>query len=165
MQVKSSKYWTAFYTKPRNEKKVAERLSARGFEIYCPVKTVLKQWSDRKKKIKEVLFTSYLFAHVDDIQRLEILKDQSIVSSVLWLKEPVRIPTKEIEAIKEFLNDHPSSEILVDTIKVGDEIQIKSGPLKGEEGVLLIRKGNRLVVSLSTIGVSLQAEISATQLI
>ena len=63
------KYWTAFYTKPRNEKKVSERLLGSGFEIYCPVRTVLKQWSDRKKKIKEVLFTSYLFAYVNENER------------------------------------------------------------------------------------------------
>lgn len=35
-------YWTAFYTKPRNEKKAAERLMSEGFDIYCPTRTVIK---------------------------------------------------------------------------------------------------------------------------
>lgn len=159
------KYWTAFYTKPRNEKKVAERLSANGFEVYCPVRTVLKQWSDRKKKVQEVLFTSYIFAKVNNVERQKILKDQGIVSSVFWLKEPVRIPSAEIIAIKNFLNDHPSANIINDAIGIGDPIQIKSGPLKGEMGIVEKRKGNRIVVSLSTVGVSLQAEIPTSQLI
>ena len=159
------KYWTAFYTKPRNEKKVSERLLGSGFEIYCPVRTVLKQWSDRKKKIKEVLFTSYLFAYVNENERRQILNDQGVVSSVFWLKEPVKIPEVEINAIKNFLDDFSAEPSLTVSFNVGDIILIKSGPLKGETGVLQRRKGNKLIISLATLGVSLQAEIPASQLI
>jgi hypothetical protein len=42
--------WFALYTKPRFEKKVTERLQQLGIEVYCPMITQLKQWSDRKKK-------------------------------------------------------------------------------------------------------------------
>ncbi|MFT6214735.1 MAG: hypothetical protein ACJAS3_001130 [Roseivirga sp.] len=75
-------YWTAFYTKPRNEKKASDRLKSKGFEVYCPTRTVLKQWSDRKKKVTEPVFNSYLFAKVDESQGLEILQDHGIVSNV-----------------------------------------------------------------------------------
>ena len=42
--------WYVLYTKPRHEIKALERLTQNGFEVYCPMKTTLKQWSDRKKK-------------------------------------------------------------------------------------------------------------------
>ena len=47
-------YWTAFYTKPRNEKKAAERL-AKTMDLKRTVRQepVVKQWSDRKKKVSE----------------------------------------------------------------------------------------------------------------
>ena len=41
--------WHVLYTKPRHEIKALERLAQNGFEVYCPMKTKLKQWSDRKK--------------------------------------------------------------------------------------------------------------------
>jgi len=164
MKADNNKYWTAFYTKPRNEKKVAERLNDSGYEIYCPVRTVLKQWSDRKKKVKEVLFTSYIFGFVDENQRKEILKDQGVVSSVFWLNRPVKIPNDEIQAIQSFLDENPSAEA-VSVPQIGDKIQISSGPLKGEGGVVQKIKGNKIVLLLDVLGVSLQAEVPSSQLV
>ena len=115
-----SKYWTAFYTRPRNEKKVAERLSERGYIVYCPTRIVIKQWSDRKRKVKEPLFTSYIFAMVDELERQEILRDQGIVSSVFWLKKPVIIRDVEIEAIRGFLEDYPLA--IAENLNQGDRI-------------------------------------------
>lgn len=165
MKADQNRYWTAFYTKPRNEKKVAERLNSEGYEVYCPVKTVLKQWSDRKKKVKEVLFTSYLFAFVSEQERAEMLRDQGIVSSVYWLKEPVKIPNQEISAIKEFLNNYSNDTVKVDHFHLGDRLEIKMGPFKGEGGIVERIKGNKIVLSLQTLGLSLQAEIPVNQLV
>ena len=32
--------WYVLYTKPRNEKKVAQRLSEAGYKVYCPLQKV-----------------------------------------------------------------------------------------------------------------------------
>ena len=40
------------YTKPRQEKKIANELTKIGIEAYCPGKVVERQWSDRKKKVE-----------------------------------------------------------------------------------------------------------------
>ena len=45
-------HWFAVYTSPRTEQKVAERLEKEGYEVYLPLVTTLRQWSDRKKKVK-----------------------------------------------------------------------------------------------------------------
>ena len=164
MKANQERYWTAFYTKPRNEKKAAERLSAQGFEIYCPQRSVLKQWSDRKKKVKEVLFTSYLFANITELERQAVLKDYGIVSSVFWLRKPVKIPCSEIEAIKKFLSSHPDAEILKQ-FELGQKTIIKSGPLSGEEGIIEQIRGAKVVLSLDTLGITLQAEIPSVHLI
>lgn len=160
MSKSDSKYWTAFYTKPRNEKKVAERLSEQGFNIYCPTRTVIKQWSDRKKKVKEPVFTSYIFANVDELERQEILRDQGVASSVFWLKKPVVIRDIEIKAIREFLEDYPEAKAENLNLRYGQELEISDGPLKGEKGELIKRKGNKVVLNILSLNYSLQAEIS-----
>ena len=164
MSVRKVKYWTAFYTKPRSERKTAERLIEQGFEIYCPTKTVLKQWSDRKKKVKEPLFTSYVFAHVDEGDRQQILKDPGIVSNVKWLKEPVQIPSKEIDLIKQFLGEFPDAKVSPNKLfNVGDRVEIKEGIFKGAEGDVFKIKGNNVVLFLQSLNQYLHAEFSIYQ--
>ena len=157
-------YWTAFYTKPRNEKKAAERLTSKGFNVYCPTRTVLKQWSDRKKKVVEPVFTSYLFARVDEACRLEILKDASIVSNVRWLGRPAIIQEKEISEIKSFLEEVPLSELSNENFQTGSRVSINSGALSGQSGVIRKTQGNRAFLLISSLGVELQAEISMNHL-
>ena len=159
-----NQYWTAFYTKPRSEKKAATRLQSRGFEIYCPVRTVLKQWSDRKKKIKEPVFTSYLFARVDETARQQILMDASIVASVFWLKAPVVIRDQEIEAIRAFLDEYPEAEGAALEINPGDHATIKAGPLSGETGVVIQTRKNKAVLQIKNLGLELKAEVAVNKL-
>ena len=54
------------YTKPRNEKKVAQRLSEAGCTIYCTLQKARRQWSDRVKVDEEPLFKGYAFIHIED---------------------------------------------------------------------------------------------------
>ena len=157
-------YWTAFYTKPRNEKKAAERLTSKGFDVYCPTRTVLKQWSDRKKKVTEPVFTSYLFAKVDETCRLEILKDASIVSNVRWLGKPAIIQEREISEIKSFLEEFPLSQLSNENFQTGSRVSINSGALSGQSGVIRKTQGNRAFLLISSLGVELQAEISMNHL-
>lgn len=164
MSNKINLYWTAFYTKPRSEKKAAERLLLKGFEVYCPTTTVVKQWSDRKKKVKEPVFSSYIFARVDEVERQQILTEPSVVSSVYWLKKPVRIRDAEIQAIKEFLSDFPQVDGWVLDIAKGDRAVITGGPLKGEEGVVRQKRGGKVLLQLYSLGLELQAEVAIGRL-
>ena len=56
--------WYAIYTKPRWEKKLAEKLEEKRIDHYLPMVKTLKLWSDRKKWVNEPLFKSYIFVHV-----------------------------------------------------------------------------------------------------
>ncbi len=56
--------WYVLYTKSRNEKKLTQLLSEKGFDVYCPLQETVKQWSDRKKKVQEPIFKSYIFVHL-----------------------------------------------------------------------------------------------------
>lgn len=158
------KHWLAFYTRPRNEKKAAESLSKKGYQIYCPTRTVLKQWSDRKKKVQEPLFTSYLFALVNESERQKILTDPAIVSTVYWLGKPAIIKQNEIDEIRRFLADFADSDSKKITVSHGDMASITSGPLRGEEGEVKEKRGNKVVLQIKSLGLEIQAVVSLSKL-
>ena len=77
MEVKKDKKWFAIYTKPRWEKKVNSKLLEKGIESWCPVQKKESQWSDRKKIIEDPLFKSYVFVHITEEERLQVLTIQN----------------------------------------------------------------------------------------
>ena len=63
------KKWLVVKTKANAEKKVAERLTLKDIEVYLPLYTTMKQWSDRKKKVQKPLISSTVFVHVEEKER------------------------------------------------------------------------------------------------
>ena len=66
------KKWFVVYTRPQQEIKVADQLSAIGISNYCPTVTLLKQYSDRKKKVIRPLLSSYVMVHLEEHQREKV---------------------------------------------------------------------------------------------
>ena len=125
------KHWMAIYTKPRSEKKAAERLVKNGFEVYCPLQTTMRQWSDRKKKVQIPIFPSYVFVYIEESERLTILNDPSVLNFVYYLGKPAVIRDEEIEILKQFLDTGDlQDEITIHQYKKGDKVDIIAGPFK-----------------------------------
>src|ERR1700690_1183255 len=97
--------WYAVYTRPRWEKKVAERLVEEGIEHYCPLNKVVRQWSDRKKTVLEPIFKGYVFIRTPDEQKWGVRKIPGHLNFVYWLGKPAQIKEQEIITIKKFLNE------------------------------------------------------------
>lgn len=129
--------WRVFYTRPRNEKKVAERLRAADLEVCLPLRTVVRQWSDRKKTVREPLFPSYLFAHVDERQRLDVLTDEAIVKSVAFGGQLAEVRDQEIDLLRSLESVPEDVEILaMSAFPRGAEVIVTDGPLKGARGTV-----------------------------
>jgi transcriptional antiterminator RfaH len=71
--------WFVIYTKSKNEKKVSERLEAMGIEVFRPMVTTIRQWSDRKKKIKTPLLNSYIFVKIEEQNRNKVFEIPGVV--------------------------------------------------------------------------------------
>ena len=56
------KKWFVLYTKPNQELKVARHLEEAGISSYCPIISIIKQYSDRKKKIIKPLISSFMYS-------------------------------------------------------------------------------------------------------
>lgn len=146
------KQWYVIYTKPRNEKKVALELLKKGIEAYCPVKTEIRQWTDRKKKIESPLFNSYCFVYIEETQRQQVLEVFGVSRFIYWLGKPAVVKDKEIDEIKRWLNDFSHEKIHTDIFEVNDKVVITSGTLMNQEGIILSQRGNQLVLHLESIG-------------
>ncbi|MFT6841476.1 MAG: transcription antitermination factor NusG [Psychroserpens sp.] len=151
--------WFAIYTKSRNEKKVAEKLEEKAIEVYCPIQTVLRQWSDRKKKVKVAVFPSYVFVrYKSEAERLILLQTPGVVNFVRYLGKDAKVRSDEIEAIRNLLGEY--EDVSVESLHSGDKVQIAYGSMKGQEGKIITTTKDSVIVYIESLGLSLKAEIS-----
>lgn len=151
------KFWIAAYTRPRSEKKAAKGITTPNIETYVPTQAILKQWSDRKKKVECVVIPMIVFAKVSQEDIIEV-KKHPLVKKILTLpgqKEPARIPDNQIAQLKFMLDrsDEPV-EFVEGNFKIYDKVRVVRGNLSGLEGEV-IRTDNgqaRLVVSIDILG-------------
>jgi len=152
--------WYVLYTKPRNEKKTAKLLEDKGIMVYCPLQETVKQWSDRKKKVSEPIFKSYIFVFLNDYEKERewVLTTQGAVKFLWWQKKPGIVREEEINEIKEFLNSYKTSKINI-SYNAGDEVLITEGPFRNTKGEILQIKNNKAVLRIPSLGWNLTAEI------
>ena len=140
------KNWHALYTKPRNEKKVAERLSENEFEVFCPLIKTVRQWSDRKKKVQVPMFPSYIFACVNEADRHELLKDPGILNFVFWLGKPAVVRDEEMAAIKTIAEGGDDIRVTGSGFEKGQFVRIPEGPFKGLTGTVNKLDSRKVIV-------------------
>jgi transcription antitermination factor NusG len=159
----NSKNWYVLYTRSRCEVKVDESLQAKGITTYLPVKTTIKQWSDRKKEITQPIFPGYVFIYVTEKERLLSLEDKHVVRCLCDAGRPAVVPEWQIDSLQKMIIVNPDINVIEGLYK-GTEIEINSGPFKGIRGVVAeIDSKNHLAISIElinrTVMVSLPAEL------
>ena len=154
--------WLVAYCKSRNEKLSAERLAISGIEVYCPLQDTMRQWSDRKKKVKTPIFPSYIFVYVNEEERIKVLKDSGVSRFVFWLGKPAVIRKKEMADLKHFIEENAGVEREF-IIREGQQVRIESGPFKNQKGVVSELKGNIPKIVIEDLGITLIAN-SALQI-
>ena len=156
---------SVIHTKPRHEKKVAELLRCKGFEVYLPLKKVVRQWSDRRKKVQEPLFKSYVFIRVEEKKQHKALMTYGVVRYIYWCGTPAVVRDSEIAAIREFLGE----TAFIDEDKIefvrGSEVEIKWGVFRGEKGECLARQGDHLILLIESLGQVIKAEVPIRHLV
>ena len=150
--------WQVLCVKPRNEKKVATRLSNLGLQVYCPTVEVIRQWSDRKKKVVTPLFSSYVFVKVTPKERNLVFDVPGVVSYMFWLGKPAIVKDQEIDLIQKYLQG-TVLEAKVEKIQPGDCIQIQSGPFQGKEGVVHLLNKTSVQLFLKELGMKISLQL------
>jgi transcription antitermination factor NusG len=156
--------WYAVYTRPRWEKKVHRLLRERGFESYCPLNKVRRQWSDRIKTVEEPLFKSYVFVKVDDSRRTDVRMTNGVVNFVYWDGKPAVIREKEIQTIMRFLDEYENVEVVKLDLKEGQRVKITAGPMMNQQGQVIQIQNKTAKVCIDSLGYLLIASIDKSKL-
>jgi transcription antitermination factor NusG len=153
------KKWHAVYTKPHCEKKVAEILTRKGIENYCPQNKVYSQGNDRRKIIHAPLFTSFVFVRISMDEFSIVRQTSGIINFIFWLNKPAVIRDKEIETIKRFLKEHSFVKLEKVDVYSNDVVHINSGPLIEQEGNVVSIKNKIVKMILPSLGFIMCAEL------
>jgi len=155
--------WYALYTKPRNEKKVTERLQQLGLTVYCPLVTVVKQWSDRKKKVQEPLLPSYIFVQLEENEREKVFQVAGVVRYLYWLGKPAIVKDKEIETLQSWLLNG-NQKLQVQPLLPGSKITIREGLFTGVDAVVKEYRGKKVQLVLESLGIIIIMDVQTEKI-
>ena len=150
--------WYVVYTKPKWEKKVAERLNEIGVVAYCPLVAKERQWSDRKKVVNVPLFNSYIFVQIEEQERNRVFEIPGAARYLFWLGKPAMVKDSEIETIQNWLSAPATYEVSLDEWKKGDKIVLESGPFVSQSAIIQEVKQNHYIMILESLGCVLRVD-------
>ncbi len=145
------KKWFVIYTKAHQEIKVTEQLNKIGVSCYCPTLTIIKQYSDRKKKIIKPLIPSYVFVLIEEVRRNDVFSVFGVVRYLFWLGKPAVVREKEIELMKKYLKGEFQSVSLTNFTK-GQLHRISEGIFAGKIGRVTEIQKNKIKLQLESLG-------------
>src|SRR5690554_2454707 len=156
----NSYQWYVMYTAPRSEKKVEQRLTEKGLDVYLPMVEEVRQWSDRKKKVQRPLFNGYLFVFTSKDRLWEALQVAGAVKFVNFAGEHATVRDTEIEAIKRIISTGIAVEVETSNIEKGQQVKILGGPLEGFQGEC-VQKGNKdyFIIRIPSINQSMLVNV------
>jgi transcriptional antiterminator RfaH len=143
---KETACWYAVYTRPHHEKNVCRQLLRQNIVAYLPLQTTIRQWSDRKKKVSIPLFSCYVFVCVNMKEYYMIVNTPGIVRYITFEGKAVAIPEKQIQLIKNILEQGIEVEETPGDINTGAKVEIIAGPLTGICGELIDFSGKKRVI-------------------
>jgi len=160
--INNGKKWFALHTKPRQEFKAESGLRDLDIEYYLPTVTVIKQWSDRKKKVTEPLLKSYIFIKANDKERHSALELTPVIRCLFYNGRPAVIPEFEMENLRNFISENYEFKVLNSIVK-GSKVRITEGPFAGVTGIVIQEQdGKYLAVSIDLLNRSVITHIKDT---
>ena len=150
------------YVRSRHEKNVYSALLDKGIDASLPMMTVVREWSDRKKKVQLPLFRGYVFVNIDvNIDNLNVLQTAGVVKFIGIRNKPSRIPDEQIHWMHMLVAESDTVRAEKE-IPVGQRVRVMIGPFKGIKGVVRrVGSRSRLVVLIESIMKAISIDIKA----
>ena len=156
--------WFAVQVVPRAEARVAVLLEYKGYQSFLPTYKVRRKWSDRIKTVDLPLFPGYVFCRSQGAAAGLIVATPQVVRIVGCGGKPSPVDDQDIDALKKIEKSGATTQPCL-YLRIGDRVQIKSGPLSGITGILAeIRNERRLVISIDAIMKSVSVDVDAIEM-
>lgn len=134
--------WYAIYTFPNAERKVAQEMTEMNITNYLPTCEVIRQRSDRKKKLTVPLFPNYIFLQLGRREHYRVLSIAGVSRFIQFGDKPASIMEKEIKDLQIIMNS--KEEVTTERFfNPGERVRLTGGPMKGLEGMVLEKSGNK----------------------
>lgn len=157
--------WKVLYIQGRYEFKVEQQLARLGIEHYLPKVQVMRQWSDRMKKLTVPAFPSYLFVCNEDKDRQAVFQAKGVLHYVRHENQDAIIREEELDLLRK-----GGSMIIQNSLQAirglkGKQVKIKAGLLAGSTGILVDLIGKKFVqLKLENLSMFFLVEIPTDQL-
>ena len=156
MRQENKNDWFVLCTKARQELKVLERLSQLGIETYTPTKTVVKHWSDRKKKVKICLLPSMILVRLPNNQVNKVFEVPGVKRYFFVHGVRALVNDYEVVAMKNYIEN--KFEVDKQTkIKIGKNIDI---PHLNQSGEIVAIEGKKCIVRLQMLAATMSFQLN-----
>ena len=157
--LKNKNNWFVLVTKPRNEKKVESKLNEIGIEAFCPVRTELRQWSDRKMKVKTPLLPSMLLVKIPNNLRNIVFDVPNVRRYLFWQGQPAMVREDEVSVLRK-VADQEFSSFTLQKFTPGTKIDLKPFGISDSIGTVKYTSGNQCCVIIDSLGYMLKFQLS-----
>ncbi len=160
----AARRWYAVFTVPQNEKSAAKHLHLREIESFLPTYEAVRVWKNRQRvHLVLPLFPSYLFVRIGSRERGRVLEAPGVLRIVGNARGPAPVADETVEFLRSDLRAkkiEPYRELVI-----GQKVRIRSGAMRGLEGVLIRKNNNlRFVLTVALINQHAAVEIGAEDL-
>jgi len=158
------KQWIAVYTKPRHEKTVHKNFEEKTIDCYLPLIRQKHRWSDRMKWVETPFFKSYIFAHINTKNYIDVLQIRGVHHIIKFQNKIAVIPDDQINNLKKMIeggfDPFPSDYFIV-----GEEVEVVGGPLRGINGIVSRNDAtDKLVIKIDAIQHAVAVQIESKYL-
>ena len=156
MRKKSQLDWFVLCTKARQELKVLERLNHQGIETYTPTKTLVKHWSDRKKKVKTCLLPSMVLVRLANNEVNKVFEIPGVKRYLFVHGVRAVVYDYEVAAMKNYLESKFKVDKQTKNI-IGKTIDI---PLLNQSGEIVAIEGKKCIVRLQILAATMSLQLN-----
>ena len=153
--------WMYFVSRPRCERKLAERLAAQSIPVYLPMMERVTEYSRRVYRRRLPMFTGYVFAATAP-QGFDMRLVDAALLKVKFLAPPLaELLMNDLRSVRKFelLSAEHKLEVRPELVP-GMPVEISHGVFKGESAVVKRRKNSEtVIVNLKSLNMALELEL------
>jgi transcription antitermination factor NusG len=154
--------WHVLHTRSRQEKVVADDLSAMGVRYFLPLRHEVRFHGKRKAVVDAPVFSGYVFLRGSLDEAYMADRTKRIVN-IIRVCDQEQL-TWELSNLRLALSGHSTVQPYP-YLQAGVRVEVKSGPLRGLQGIIESRLQNdRLILQVNTLGQAVSVEIDPTLL-
>lgn len=161
--------WYVVHTQPQKEDFAMDNLRNQGYEVYLPTIEKIRKHARKTEVVKYPLFPRYAFVALDITTQSwrSINGTRGVVGVLTQNGTPSPVASEILDELRRFENKEGCVSIhALNVFRVGDQVTLAAGPLKGQEAtVVAISDKDRVQILLHFLGQSTVTSVKGAQLV